>query len=105
MNGMIRYAGNRAGQVGSFFGIGDGKSDVDRQLEAQGFNVGGDAAKGEPLGAKKANSKSDDFKQRQKKSILDINFANMPKGTNVISSDEGGNLGDIRLGMLGPGAI
>ena len=66
-----------------------------------GFTVQSGEAKGKPLGAKTINSKSDEFKKREKRSQLDINLANFPKGTNIISQDDGGILGDIRAGMMG----
>lgn len=97
MKDMISYAGQLAKSVGSFFGIGDGKDDVDRQLEAQGFKIA--PPSGEAVGADQSIQKSQEYDMRKQKASLDINFANMPKGTKVSADNRSGIINN--MGTLG----
>ena len=96
---MVSFAGHLAKKAGAFFGFGDGKDDVDRQLEAQGFKITNNQ-KGEALGADKITKKSNDFMVRQQKAQVDVNFSNMPKDTRVLTEDRESIL-NVNTGMLG----
>lgn len=96
---MIGFAGKLAG-ISNLFGFGD---DTDEKLKAQGFKIGGPSgeAKGKALGANKVTKQSNDFKLRQQKSQVDINFANMPKNTAVATEDKGNILNISGTGLMG----
>lgn len=96
---MVSFAGHLAKKAGAFLGFGDGKDETDRKLEAQGFKIAG-GTKGEALGADKITKKSNDYMVRQQKAQVDVNFANMPKDTRVLSEDKESIL-NINTGLLG----
>lgn len=77
--------------VKTFFGFGD---DDKKPTIASG------EAKGAPLGADKITKQSNDFKMRQQKATVDVNFANMPKDTRVITDDRQSIL-NVNTGALG----
>ena len=96
---LIGFAGKLTGIAG-MLGFGD---DTDEKLKAQGFKINGpnSEAKGAALGAKKVTKQSNDFKIRQQKSQVDINFANMPKNTAVATEDKGNILNISGTGLMG----
>lgn len=96
---MIYYGGHLAKKVGSWFGWSDGKSNVDRQLEAQGFKMA-DGAQGAPLGADEVLKKSADMEMRQQRAVVDMNFSNIPMGTKIITDNKDGVL-NMNTGMIG----
>lgn len=96
---MAGFAGSLAKKAGAFFGFGDGKDDVDKKLEAQGFNITNNQ-KGEALGADKITKKSNDFLVRQQKAQVDVNFSNIPKDTRVLTEDKESIL-NVNTGLLG----
>lgn len=56
---------------------------------------------GPALGAKKLTDQGNDFKIRQQKAQIDVNFANMPKETSVVTDDQESILNVIGTGLLG----
>ena len=95
---LIGFAGKLTG-ISSLLGLGD---DTDAKLKAQGFKIKETGeAKGAALGAKKVTKQSNDFKIRQQKSQVDINFANMPKNTAVATEDNGNMLNISGTGLMG----
>jgi TP901 family phage tail tape measure protein len=99
MKDMIGYAGQLAKSAGAFLGFGDGKSDVDRKLEAQGFKMA-DGAQGAALGADDVIKKSNEFQMRQQKASVSMDFSNLPKGTKITTDNRDGLL-NMNTGMIG----
>ena len=94
---MVKFAGKISG-VSSLLGLGD---DTDEKLKAQGFKIQepGEAI-GDPTGSKELTKKSFEYKERQTKSSVDVNFSNMPKDTRVITDDKESIL-NVMSGMMG----
>jgi TP901 family phage tail tape measure protein len=98
MKDMIGYAKELGSKALSFLGIGDGKSDTDRKLEAQGFRLSGPS--GDELGADSEIKKSMELKMQRQKAQISVDFSNMPKNTKVMSSDKDSIL-SLNTGMVG----
>lgn len=96
---MLSYGGELARKAGSWFGWGDGKDQVDRDLEAQGFKMAGGAS-GPDLGADEVIKKSTEIQMRQQRATVDMNFSGMPKGTKVSTDNRDGIL-NLNTGMIG----
>ena len=99
MKDMLGFAGSLAKKAGAFFGFGDGKDETDRDLEKQGFKISG-GAQGAPLGADKTTKKNNDFEAKKLKAAINVDFSNMPKGTNVVAEDKS-NMLTIGTGAMG----
>lgn len=95
---LVSWVGQLGGLLPELFG-----NDIDSRLEKQGFKIqnmeGG--AKGKPLDStNKVIQKNQEAKEREKKAMVGIQFANLPKGARVITDDRGGML-DVDSGMMG----
>jgi len=95
---MISFAGELASKI-PFLGKLFGGDDTDAKLKAQGFKIGGPS--GDPLGSRAVVKESEEKKNRDKKALLDVNFSNIPKGTNVSVEDKGNVLDSLTGQMAG----
>lgn len=91
---MVKWMGQLPG-LNKLFG-----DDTDKKLSAQGFKI--KEAGGEDAGSRVAVKESAQNKLRQKKAMVDINFANKPKDTRVTASDKDSIIGDL-TGLMGIG--
>lgn len=93
---MVDWASKLVG-FGSIFGSDSNATDA--KLKAQGFKIGGDG-EGDATGSKELTKKSFDYKMRQQKASVDINFTKLPKESTVITDDRESIL-NVGTGMLG----
>lgn len=95
---MIAFAGKFTG-ISSLLGLGD---DTDQKLKEQGFKIKeGGAAKGPDIGAKEVTKKTNDYKIRQQKAQVAVDFSGMPKGTAISTEDKDNILDVTGTGLLG----
>jgi len=77
--------------IKTFFGFGDDESEKKDLVQKN---------KGEALGADRITKKSQDFVMRQRKSQVDVNFANLPGGAKI-NKDDKANMLNIFNGPVG----
>lgn len=80
--------------IKTFFGFGD---DEPKKAEV---DVKRGGAQGKPLGADQTIKQNNEFQAKKLKAAIDVNFSNMPKGTNVIAEDKS-NMLNIGTGAMG----
>lgn len=92
---LISLIGDVTG-ISSLFG-----DSVNEKLKKQGFTISDGSPKGKNMGAKELTKKSNEFKIRQQKSQVDVNFSNMPQGTIVSTEDKDNMLNIGGTGLIG----